>query len=83
VGWSLGLWVVEKLEFLCDNGDGGYEIKIVMRDWGIWVLLATTNRPSELDEAILWRLPQAFEIGIPDQLKLNHQEEPRISCANT
>ena len=34
VGWSLGLWVVEKFEFLCDNGDGGYEIKIAMRDPG-------------------------------------------------
>ncbi|WZY85799.1 hypothetical protein YC2023_032183 [Brassica napus] len=26
-----------------------------------------TNRPSELDEAILRRLPQAFEIGMPDR----------------
>jgi len=31
------------------------------------MVLATTNRPSELDEAILRRLPQAFEIGIPVQ----------------
>ena len=30
------------------------------------MVLAATNRPSELDEAILQRLPQAFEIGIPD-----------------
>lgn len=30
-------------------------------------MLAATNRPSELDEAILRRLPQAFEIGMPDR----------------
>ncbi|KAL2558780.1 P-loop containing nucleoside triphosphate hydrolase superfamily protein [Forsythia ovata] len=30
------------------------------------MVLAATNLPSELDEAILRRLPQAFEIGIPD-----------------
>ena len=34
VGWSLGLWVIEKFKFLCDNRDGGYEIKIAMRDLG-------------------------------------------------
>jgi hypothetical protein len=34
LNWWVGLWVVEKLEFLCDNGDGGYEIKIAMRDRG-------------------------------------------------
>ncbi|CAK9318159.1 unnamed protein product [Citrullus colocynthis] len=31
------------------------------------MVLAATNRPSELDEAILRRLPQAFEIGIPSK----------------
>ncbi|KAF5731296.1 ATPase family AAA domain-containing protein 1-like isoform X1 [Tripterygium wilfordii] len=31
------------------------------------MVLAATNRPSELDEAILRRLPQSFEIGMPDR----------------
>ncbi|GAB2265031.1 hypothetical protein Dimus_000098 [Dionaea muscipula] len=31
------------------------------------MVFAATNRPSELDEAILRRFPQAFEIGMPDQ----------------
>ncbi|KAK9137837.1 hypothetical protein Sjap_008431 [Stephania japonica] len=31
------------------------------------MVLAATNQPLELDEAILRRIPQAFEIGMPDQ----------------
>uniref|UniRef100_A0A0C9RRE2 TSA: Wollemia nobilis Ref_Wollemi_Transcript_19650_1734 transcribed RNA sequence n=1 Tax=Wollemia nobilis TaxID=56998 RepID=A0A0C9RRE2_9CONI len=31
------------------------------------MVLAATNRPWELDEAILRRLPQAFEVGMPDR----------------
>lgn len=31
------------------------------------MVLAATNRPSELDEAILRRFSQAFEIGLPDR----------------
>ncbi|XP_057859440.1 uncharacterized protein LOC131068285 [Cryptomeria japonica] len=30
------------------------------------MVLAATNRPWELDDAILRRLPQAFEVGMPD-----------------
>ena len=31
------------------------------------MVLAATNRPSELDEAILRRFTQTFEIGMPDR----------------
>lgn len=31
------------------------------------MVLAATNRPWELDDAILRRLPQAFEVGMPDR----------------
>lgn len=30
------------------------------------MVLAATNRPSELDEAILRRFPQSFEVGKPN-----------------
>eukprot|EP00249_Psilotum_nudum_P010531 c22593_g1_i1 orf=504-1661(+) len=33
------------------------------------MVLAATNRPWELDEAILRRLPLAFEVGMPDLLQ--------------
>lgn len=32
------------------------------------MVLAATNRPSDLDEAILRRFSQAFEIGKPDRV---------------
>jgi ATPase family AAA domain-containing protein 1 len=35
------------------------------------MVLAATNRPSELDEAILRRFTQIFEIGIPVQSERN------------
>ncbi|CAF2229117.1 unnamed protein product [Brassica napus] len=31
------------------------------------MVLAATNRPSEFDEPIMRRLPQAFEIGMPER----------------
>ncbi|KAF3577986.1 hypothetical protein DY000_02033706 [Brassica cretica] len=31
------------------------------------MVLAATNRPLELDETLLRRLPEAFEIGMPDR----------------
>ncbi|KAF3548088.1 hypothetical protein DY000_02003798 [Brassica cretica] len=53
------------------------------------MILAATNRPSELDEAIMRRLPQAFEIGMPERkeraeiLKVTlkgERVEPYIDC---
>ena len=44
-----------------------YSISNVYAENARVMVLAATNRPSELDEAILRRLPQAFEIGIPDR----------------
>ncbi|KAH0853775.1 hypothetical protein HID58_092882 [Brassica napus] len=31
------------------------------------MVLAATNRPSEFDEPIMRRLPQAFKIGMPER----------------
>lgn len=43
------------------------QFHIVVTENARVMVLAATNRPSELDEAILRRLPQAFEIGMPDR----------------
>lgn len=45
----------------------GFIIYLVSVENARVMVLAATNRPSELDEAILRRLPQAFEIGYPDR----------------
>lgn len=48
--------------------------------------MAATNRPWELDEAILRRLPRAFEVGMPDRkqrgsiLKVILKDENVESC---
>ena len=50
------------------------------------MVLAATNRPWELDEAILRRLPRAFEVGMPDKqqrasiLKVILKDEVCESC---
>lgn len=50
------------------------------------MVLAATNRPWELDEAILRRLPRAFEVGMPDKtqrssiLKVILKDELCESC---
>jgi len=50
------------------------------------MVLAATNRPWELDEAILRRLPRAFEVGMPDRkqrgsiLKVILKDENVESC---
>ncbi|KAH7431653.1 hypothetical protein KP509_08G059000 [Ceratopteris richardii] len=36
------------------------------------MVLAATNRPWELDEAILCRLPRAFEVGMPNEKERAH-----------
>ncbi|KAH7430861.1 hypothetical protein KP509_08G017600, partial [Ceratopteris richardii] len=36
------------------------------------MVLAATNRPWELDEAILRRLPRAFEVGMPNEKERAH-----------
>ncbi|KAH7283968.1 hypothetical protein KP509_34G033200, partial [Ceratopteris richardii] len=36
------------------------------------MVLAATNRPWELDEAILHRLPRAFEVGMPNEKERAH-----------
>ena len=52
------------------------------------MVLAATNHPSELDEAILRRFSQAFKIGTPDQreraeilkVSLKDKGKGRVSC---
>lgn len=49
------------------NCNGEARVFVVISDDAQVMVLAATNRPWELDEAILRRLPRAFEVGLPDQ----------------
>ncbi|XP_073316654.1 uncharacterized protein [Primulina huaijiensis] len=74
------IFIDEVDSFLCQRKSTDHEAVTIMKTefMALWdgfttdknarvMVLAATNRPSELDEAILRRLPQAFEIGIPDR----------------
>ncbi|MQL86403.1 hypothetical protein Taro_018942 [Colocasia esculenta] len=41
----------------------------LITDDALVLVLAATYRPQVLDETILRRLPQAFEVGIPDRIE--------------
>ncbi|XP_074375485.1 uncharacterized protein LOC141717301 [Apium graveolens] len=73
------IFIDEVDSFLGQRRPGDHEVSTSMKTefMSLWdgfttdqnarvMVLAATNRPTALDEAILRRLPQAFEIGLPD-----------------
>ncbi|KAK2390791.1 P-loop containing nucleoside triphosphate hydrolase superfamily protein [Trifolium repens] len=74
------IFIDEVDSFLCQRRQSDHEALLNMKTefMALWdgfttdqnarvMVLAATNRPSELDEAILRRFSQAFEIGMPNQ----------------